>query len=88
MMDAGDKRVQTLNEILPSTWDNRPIIIAHELRTMLKSIVDAGTSIDSGCGDGIADLHPVIGGVEYHIQIRRSSHQPGGLNGPSRSPVD
>ena len=74
--DEGDKRVKIVHNIIPADWDVGPISLAHELRQMLKAIVDEGTSIDSGGGDGLADLHPVISGVEYHIQIQRSSHQP------------
>lgn len=74
--DDGDRRVKIVHDMIPSEWDKGPISLAHELRTMLKSIVDAGTNIDSGGGDGIADLHPVISGVEYHIQIKRSPFQP------------
>ncbi len=70
--DEGDKRARMVHGLIPSGWDKGPISLAHELRQMLKSIVDAGTNIDSGGGDGIADLHPVIGGIEYHIQIKTS----------------
>jgi hypothetical protein len=72
MGDDGDKRVRMIHDLIPLNWDKGPLNLAHELRQMLKSIVDAQTSIDSGGGDGIADLHPTIGGVEYHIQITRS----------------
>ena len=77
MDDEGDKRVKIMHDIIPADWDCGPLNLALELRYMLKAMVDEGTSIDSGGGDGIANLHPVIGGVEYHIQIQRSSHQPG-----------
>jgi hypothetical protein len=67
--DEGDKRVKIVHDLIPADWNKGPISLAHELRQMLKGIVDEGTGIDSGGGDGIADLWPVIGGVEYHIQI-------------------
>ncbi len=67
--EEDDKRVRIVHDLIPSSWDKGPLILAHELRQMLKSIVDVGTGIDSGGGDGLADLHPVIGGIEYHIQI-------------------
>ena len=52
-------------------WDTSPLTIAHELRRhILATIGDAGKGCDSGGGDGIADLHPWIGGREYHIQIK------------------
>jgi hypothetical protein len=46
-----------------------PLVLSTELRTFLKTIVDEGTNIDSGGGDGLADLHPIIGGIKYHVQI-------------------
>ncbi len=74
--DAGDKRVRIVHDMIPPEWDRGPISLAHELRTMLKPIVDEGTNIDSGGGDGIADLHPIISGVEYHIRITKSGAKP------------
>lgn len=54
-------------------WDLTPLTIAHELRTyILNTLGDEGKGCDSGGGDGIADLHPWIGGREYHIQIKPS----------------
>lgn len=67
--DEEDKRVRIIHDLVPADWDQGPLSLAHELRQMLKSVVDAGTNIDSGGGDGIADLWPIIGGVEYYIQI-------------------
>jgi hypothetical protein len=46
-------------------------ILRKEIVAFLESRIDPGTSIDCGFGFSpmYADLHPVIGGVEYHIQI-------------------
>jgi hypothetical protein len=63
--EAADRRVRKLHDYIPAEWNKNPLSLAHELREFLKSVVDAGTSIDSGGGDGCADLWPVIGGVEY-----------------------
>ncbi len=65
----GDERVRQVMDLIPPDWDKGPMVLSTEIRNFLKSIVDEGTSIDSGGGDGIADLHPVVGGVEYHVQI-------------------
>jgi hypothetical protein len=46
------------------------MVLSTEIRNFLKSIVDEGTNIDSGGGDGIADLHPIVGGIGYHVQIK------------------
>ena len=52
----GDKRVKMVHDLIPDDWDRGPLGLAHELREFLKSIVDEGTNIDSGGGDGIADM--------------------------------
>lgn len=66
----GDKRVRMVHDIAPPNWDMGPLSVAHELRQLLKPVVDEGTNIDSGGGDGCADLWPIIGGIEYHIAIK------------------
>lgn len=76
--EEGDKHVKIVHELVPADWDKGPLSLAHEIRNLLKSVVDDGTSIDSGGGDGVADLWPIIGGVEYHIAIKRSASQPSG----------
>lgn len=68
----GDKQVKIIHDLIPIEWDKGPLSLAHELRELLKPIVDENTGIDSGGGDGIADLHPIIDGTEYHIQIKTS----------------
>jgi len=73
--DEGDKRVKIVHDIIPADWNTGAISLAHELRQMLKGVVDADTNIDSGGGDGVADLWPIIGGVEYHIQIKAKPHR-------------
>ena len=65
----GDKRVRIVHDLVPSDWNTGPLSLAHELRELLKPVVDEGTNIDSGGGDGIGDLWPIIGGVEYHVAI-------------------
>ena len=69
MDEDDDRQVRKLYDYIPSDWNKNPLSLAHELREFLKSVVDAGTSIDSGGGDGCADLWPIIDGVEYHIAI-------------------
>lgn len=70
--ERGDKQVRIIHDLIPSDWDKRPISLAHELRNLLKSIADEGTNIDSGGGDGMADLWVTIDGVEYYIAIKPS----------------
>jgi hypothetical protein len=43
--------------------------IIHELRDLMRSVVDAGTSMDTGGGFGSADLNVTIAGIEYHIGV-------------------
>ena len=71
--EEGDKRVQIVHDIFPPDWDGAPMSLAHELRNLLKPIVDEGTGIDSGAGNGMADLWATVGGIEYFITIRRSN---------------
>lgn len=73
--DDGDHRVKIVHELTPADWDTGPLLIAHELRQMLKAIADSGSNIDSGGGDGCADLWVKIQDVEYHIAISKSNAQ-------------
>lgn len=73
--ELGDKQVRIVHDLVPADWDNGPLSLAHELRNMLKSVVDQGTGIDSGGGDGCADVWATISGVEYRIAITRSNAQ-------------
>ena len=41
----------------------------------MTSVKDEGTAIDSGSGDGCADLWVTVQGVEYFISIRKSNNQ-------------
>ena len=52
----GDRRVKIVHDLIPPEWDKVPLSLAHELREFLKSIVDEGTNIDSGGGDGVTLL--------------------------------
>ena len=74
-MSDSDKRHSIVARWLPDEWDRRPFSIATELRTLLATIKDEGTTIDSGSGDGHADLWVTVDGVEYHIAVRRSNLQ-------------
>jgi hypothetical protein len=47
-----DKRKRIVSDSLPTDWDVVPAIVAGELGELLKTIVDHGTNIDSGCGNG------------------------------------
>lgn len=58
--------------IIPNNWDKNPINLAHELELFLNSIKDESTSIDSGGGNGFADLWVTVQGIEYFITIRQS----------------
>ena len=69
--EASKERTRMVHDLAPDHWDTTPMTIAHELRShILATMGDAGKGCDSGGGDGVADLHPWIGGREYHIQIR------------------
>lgn len=53
-------------------WDNDASTVAGELRELLATMKDEGTHIDSGGGDGVADLWVTIGGIEYAITVKKS----------------
>lgn len=63
-----------MDQVLAQGWDGRPLSLAHEIRTFLGSIVDQGTSIDSGSGADGADLWATVGGREYYVHIRPSNN--------------
>jgi hypothetical protein len=69
--EDGDKLEQTIHDL----FYKGPLGLRNKLEEFLETIVDAGTSIDSGfgdlsgCGNDCAELFPVIGGVEYRIAI-------------------
>ena len=69
------KRAAQVQDLVPEHWDKGPLGLVHELRQMLFSVADEGTGIDSGGGDGSADLWVTIQGVEYFITARRSNGQ-------------
>jgi len=46
-----------------------------EIREALKTICDHGTGIDTGGGMEGADLWVHVQGIEYYIQIRKSTAQ-------------
>lgn len=74
MADAkSDDRHTKVADIMPKEWDRKPFSLAGELRTYLKTIRDEGTHIDSGGGDGSADLWVTVQGVEYYINVRQSN---------------
>lgn len=66
-----EKRAKAMLDIVPAEWDNVPISLIHELRERLETIVDADTSIDSGGGDGFADMSLEIGGRRYLLMVER-----------------
>ena len=75
-MNDHQKRTQIMMETASGQgWDMSAMMLAQEISKFLQSIIDQGTSIDSGGGSGDADLWPKIGGVEYYINIRKSNNQ-------------
>lgn len=75
-MADDDKRHRAAYDLAAAQgWDMRPRMLMTELRAFLASIADAGTSIDSGGGDGTGDLWVTVGGVEYFISARLSNRE-------------
>lgn len=67
-----DVRHEMVMGIVPKEWDCGPMVLASEIRDFLKSIKDEGTALDSGGGDGCADLWVTVGGTEYCIAIKKT----------------
>lgn len=91
MSDESDKRHAIVAGILPAGWDQKPFGLASEIRAFLSSVKDEGAEIDSGSGDGTADLWVTVQGVEYFISIHKSNKQlvrEGKLPAPSANLVD
>ena len=49
--------------------DDPLFALRNQIADFLETLVDAGTFIDRGFGCGQADLHPIIGGIEFYITI-------------------
>jgi hypothetical protein len=73
MSSDSDKRHSIVAHILPPEWDQEPFSLAGEIRSHLMTVKDAGTEIDSGGGDGCADLWVTVQGVEYYVSVRKSN---------------
>ncbi len=73
MTDDKDKEV--FNLAAGAAFDTRAYTLALELKRLLEPMVDEGTNIDAGTGNGFADLWPKLGGVEFHIAVTLSRAQ-------------
>lgn len=62
-----------VHSLIPPDWDNGPYSVASELKRLLVSVADHGTSIDSGTMDGQAHLWVTIDGTKYFITVERAS---------------
>ena len=72
---AKHEMVRAMMGLVPPDWDKSALVLAQEISAMLKNIVDEGTAIDSGGGDGSADLWATVDGKEYFINVRKSNGQ-------------
>lgn len=63
---------KVVHNLIPSEWDRGPYNVANELKYLLCPIADAGTSIDTGTSDGLADLWVTVDGEEYHLTVKRA----------------
>ena len=70
-----EKRHKKILHIAPREWDMRPMGLVGELKALLDAIKDAGTEIDTGTGNGNADLWVMVDGIEFYINVRRSNRQ-------------
>ena len=75
--DPAQKRItESENVVAGLGWDTGARSLMNEVRIfLLSSVADAGTNIDSGGGDGDADLWVKVGGIEYYVNFRKSNNQ-------------
>lgn len=62
-------------DMIPLDWNGHPYFVACELKSLLASVVDHGTKIDSGTMGGQARLWATIGDTEYFIVVEKASGQ-------------
>jgi hypothetical protein len=75
-MSADDERRRIARGVAPAHWDLTPATFRDELRQVLRAtLADEGTGMDTGGGDGQADLWVTCGGVEFFITVKRSGAQ-------------
>lgn len=71
-----EQRKQAARAAAPSYWDMTAATFRDELAGLLRNTVaDEGAPIDTGGGDGEADMWVTCGGVEFFVTIRRSNKQ-------------
>ena len=70
-----DARAGQIMDLIPAEWDKTALVFVDELRKALDHLKDQGTSIDTGGGDGCADLWIKVGGVEFYLTVRKSNNQ-------------
>lgn len=75
MDEETEKRVRDMMNMVPDHWDKGPMVLASEVKRFLMSVADHGTGVDSGGGDGLADLWVTVDGIEYYLTIRKSNGQ-------------
>jgi hypothetical protein len=76
MLKAKDDDDDKLEQSMQDFFNKGPLGLRLKLQEFLETVVDAGTSIDSGYGLGGAELWPIIDGVEYHIAITDPAQPP------------
>lgn len=73
---SDEERVKMVADLASQQdWDTGPLTLVHEMKRFLDSVRDEDTGIDSGAGDGMADLHVIVDGAEYYVRVRRSNRQ-------------
>lgn len=73
--DEKDREKHVFEVASNAGFDMRPYSVVTELKRVLASLADHGTSMDSGTGSRSADLWLTIGGVEYFLTVRPSNNQ-------------
>ena len=70
------ERSWAARDAAPRHWDMGPATFRDELREVLRAtLADAGASMDTGGGDGEADLWVTCCGVEFFVTVKKSGAQ-------------
>ncbi len=75
MTDEDDRKRDMMGGMIPTEWDMKPVGLAHEISRLLDGVKDEGTAVDTGTGDGSANLWITVDGIEFYLTIRRSNNQ-------------
>ena len=70
-----ERAVRRMMSVAPPGWDPSAGVLAQEIRRLLGSVSDVGTTVESGVADGQGHLWVTVDGVQFFIQVSKSKAQ-------------